>query len=115
MSDPTDDILRIIKDGQPDVLSRIATVLGMDQVEAENASLRSALDAQKAAAPELVGLKDEQWYWVSYEAWGRTYQAPAMYKASVDCFYSFEFSGIPAREATVHYGIKPLGTTGGEG
>jgi hypothetical protein len=78
--------------------------------------------AQKAAAPELVGLvglTDEQWYWVSYEGLGRTYHAPAMYKANVDCFYSYEFGGIPSRNVKAHYliSILPTGTAsdGGEG
>jgi len=31
-----------------------------------------------------------------------------MYRTDVDCFYSYEFSGIPAREVTVHYSINGL-------
>ena len=46
-------------------------------------------------------LVNEKWYWVSYEGIGRTYEAPAIYKSDVDCFYSYEFAGIPAKHLTV--------------
>lgn len=46
-------------------------------------------------------LQDERWYWIEYEGLGKTYSAPAMYRANVDCFYSYEFSGIPRRQLKV--------------
>ena len=46
-------------------------------------------------------LADGKWYWVQYEGLGKTYEAPAMYMAAPNAFYSFEFSGIPAREVLV--------------
>jgi hypothetical protein len=53
--------------------------------------------------PENPGIQpaDGTWYWVEYAGLGRTYNAPAMYKADADCFYSYEFSGIPRRQLTV--------------
>jgi hypothetical protein len=48
-----------------------------------------------------IKLKDGEWYWVRYDALGKNNEAPALYKADVDCFYSYEFSGIPARHLTV--------------
>ncbi len=50
---------------------------------------------------QAVELKDSEWYLVRYEVCGTTYRAPAMYKKNVDCFYSYEFSGIPARHLEV--------------
>lgn len=52
------------------------------------------------ANPEIQPV-DGVWYWVEYEGLSRTYKAPAMYKVEVDCFYSYEFSGIPRRHLIV--------------
>lgn len=41
MPDPTDVISRICDDAEPDKLSRIAAVLGMDRVEAQRDELRA--------------------------------------------------------------------------
>lgn len=46
-------------------------------------------------------LQDGKWYLVRYESVGTTYRAPAMFKVNVGCFYSYEFSGIPARHLEV--------------
>lgn len=48
-------------------------------------------------------LEDGQWYWVRYDiGFGAdAIEAPARYQAHVDCFYSHQFSGIPARECEV--------------
>lgn len=46
-------------------------------------------------------LDDGKWYWVQYEGLGKTYEAPALYKADAQAFYSHEFSGITAREVLV--------------
>jgi hypothetical protein len=48
--------------------------------------------------PELT---DGKWYWVQYEGLGKTYEAPAIYRAEAQAFYSVEFSGIPANQALV--------------
>lgn len=50
------------------------------------------------AALELV---DETWYWVRREVGSSTEDAPALYLADVDCFYSYRFGGIPSRQVTV--------------
>lgn len=51
----------------------------------------------------VTDLVDGFWYWVRYEpGFGeKPIEAPARYQANVDCFYSWEFSGIPARELVV--------------
>lgn len=46
-------------------------------------------------------LDDGQWYWVQYEGLGKTYEAPAIYRADAKAFYSVEFSGIPAHQVLV--------------
>lgn len=46
-------------------------------------------------------LEDGKWYLVRYEGLGKTYEAPALYRASAEAFYSVEFSGIPTREVEV--------------
>lgn len=48
-------------------------------------------------------LEDGQWYWVRYDiGFGAdAIEAPARYRAQIDCFYSHQFSGIPARECEV--------------
>ncbi len=46
-------------------------------------------------------LKDSEWYWVRYDALGKNNEAVALYKADVDCFYSYEFAGIPTRHLKV--------------
>lgn len=52
------------------------------------------------AAPAL---EDGWWYWVRYDiGFGAdAIEAPARYRAQIDCFYSHQFSGIPARECEV--------------
>ena len=71
-------------------------------VSSTAADLTGPNDTAEQALPAAEHtLWDQQWYWVSYEGLGRNYHAAAMYKANVDCFYSYEFSGIPAREITV--------------
>ena len=54
-----------------------------------------------SGAPIAIDLQDGVWYWVRYEGLGQTYEAPAVYKADADAFYSHEFSGIPARQIDV--------------
>ena len=44
---------------------------------------------------------DGNWYWVKYEGLGKTYTAPAMYRADAKAFYSVEFSGVPEKEVVV--------------
>ena len=44
---------------------------------------------------------DGNWYWVKYEGLGKTYTAPAMYRADAKAFYSVEFSGIPEKEVVM--------------
>ena len=64
---------------------------------------QAALSARKPLTDkDAEQLHDGNWYWVSYAGLHKTYRAAALYKANVDCFYSFEFSGIPAREVQVH-------------
>lgn len=48
-------------------------------------------------------LEDGWWYWVRYDiGFGAdAIEAPARYRAQIDCFYSHQFSGIPARECEV--------------
>lgn len=48
-------------------------------------------------------LQDDQWYWVRYDTGfgADAIEAPARYRAHVDCFYSHQFSGIPSRECEV--------------
>lgn len=46
-------------------------------------------------------LQDGKWYWVKFESISVNYEAPAMYKKDVDCFYSYEFGGIPQRLVNV--------------
>lgn len=46
-------------------------------------------------------LEDGKWYLVRYEVLGTTYRAPALFKGNVGCFYSYEFTGIPARQLEV--------------
>lgn len=46
-------------------------------------------------------LTDGGWYWVRYEGLHQSYETPAMYRADSKCFYSVQFSGIPAREVEV--------------
>lgn len=55
------------------------------------------------ATQSALGLVDGFWYWVRYDVgFGlEPIEAPARYQANVDCFYSWEFSGIPARELVV--------------
>jgi len=45
--------------------------------------------------------KDGKWYWVKYEGLGKTYEAPAMYRADAKAFYSVEFSGVPEHSVLV--------------
>lgn len=45
--------------------------------------------------------EDGRWYWVRYEGLGQTYEAPALYRDDAQAFYSYEFSGVPAREVIV--------------
>lgn len=45
---------------------------------------------------------DRTWYWVKYEAINDVFiETPAMYQANCDCWYSFEFSGVPTRQVEV--------------
>lgn len=48
-------------------------------------------------------LQDDQWYWVRYDTGfgAAAIEAPARYRAHVDCFYSHQFAGIPSRECEV--------------
>lgn len=46
-------------------------------------------------------LVDQAWYWVRYEGLSGVLEAPAMYKADAEAFYSVAFSGIPTREIEV--------------
>lgn len=46
-------------------------------------------------------LTDGVWYWVKYDGLGKTYTAPAMYRADAKAFYSVEFSGVPEKEVVV--------------
>ena len=55
-------------------------------------------------------LLNRLWYWVEYEGIGRTYQAPAMYIKDCDCFYSYEFSGIPTRQLKAISAINIVNT-----
>ena len=58
------------------------------------------MNANTQTAPAL---EDGQWYWVRYDiGFGAdAIEAPARYRAQIDCFYSHQFSGIPARECEV--------------
>lgn len=58
------------------------------------------MNANTQTAPAL---EDGQWYWVRYDiGFGAdAIEAPARYRAQIDCFYSHQFSGIPAREVEV--------------
>ena len=59
-------------------------------------------DCESSARPASYDvLADRHWYWVEYEGLNETYNAPAMYLDNVDCFYSYEFSGIPRRQLKV--------------
>lgn len=49
----------------------------------------------------VMPLTDGKWYWVRYEGLHTVYEAPAMYKELVNCFYSYQFAGIPKRQLTV--------------
>lgn len=51
----------------------------------------------------VTDLVDGFWYWVRHDpGFGlEPIEAPARYQANVDCFYSWEFSGIPTRELVV--------------
>lgn len=51
--------------------------------------------------PKFKPITDGNWYWVKYEGLGKTYTAPAMYRADAKAFYSVEFSGIPKKEVVV--------------
>lgn len=62
--------------------------------------LSSGAKSHEAPARPIL-LRDKQWYWVRYEAFGEVYTAPARYHAETECFYSVQFSGIPVRELTV--------------
>ena len=46
-------------------------------------------------------LTNGAWYWVRYESLNGPVEAPAMYRADAEAFYSHEFSGIPTRRVTV--------------
>lgn len=46
-------------------------------------------------------MHDGKWYWVRYEGIGKTYEAPAIYRAGAKAFYSVEFSGIPTHQVLV--------------
>lgn len=46
-------------------------------------------------------LEDGKWYLVSYHTLGTVYRAPAMFKKDAAAFYSYEFSGIPARHLEI--------------
>lgn len=58
------------------------------------------MNANTQTAPAL---EDGWWYWVRYDiGFGAdAIEAPARYRAQIDCFYSHQFSGIPARECEV--------------
>lgn len=53
-----------------------------------------------AAKPDIFA-QDGRWYWVRYEGLGKTYEAPAIYRADAKAFYSVEFSGIPEHRVLV--------------
>lgn len=71
-----------------------------------------AIDLNQLALAECdsslpIELVDRGWYWVRYEGLDKVYVAPARYHADVDCWYSFDFSGIPSRQAQVLQPINP--------
>lgn len=66
-------------------------------------NLSACLAAESLADEELdpALLSDRCWYWVAYESFGTLATAPARFHADTQCFYSFDFSGIPLREVEV--------------
>lgn len=76
---------------------------GTDPANVEAGLLHHAASrwADQVLAPMEIPLKDGVWYWVALHGFGEQVTAPAMYRANVDCFYSYEFSGIPRRELTL--------------
>lgn len=54
-------------------------------------------------------VKDGQWCWVRVLDGEDTIVAPARYMASVDCWYSSQFSGVPTRHLTVLTAIQAPG------
>lgn len=72
---------------------------GLTQAETDaSASVAGLAPSQAGAVTEL---EDGRWYWVRYEGLGQTYEAPALFRADAKAFYSYEFSGVPARKVHV--------------
>jgi hypothetical protein len=59
------------------------------------------LGEQTKLEQAAVSLVDGKWYWVRRQGFGDVVEAPAKYREDVDCFYSYEFAGIPTRHLTV--------------
>lgn len=73
---------------------RAIEILEDDELEQENAAMgeQSKMDRQ---------YQDGSWHFVKYEGLFGVCEAPAMYKAKCDAWYSFEFAGIPTRQLEV--------------
>jgi hypothetical protein len=54
-----------------------------------------------------VELQDNHWYMVRLDDGVGEIEAPAKYKSNVDCWYSYEFSGIPTRHLEVLWEVRP--------
>jgi len=75
-------------------------LIDLNAISAAKAALSAPVVPQAGAGvPEV--LQDGRWYWVRYEGFGKTYEAPAMYKANAKAFYSHQFSGIQVHEVQV--------------